>query len=150
MLWCTIGKYTFIFLFPIFWRAGIRLTVFLLFFFFSPIQPLICDDFISRNKFYVAIIQCDEPHLQKTHLRRLQGYLLAALQYLKGAYKQKGNQLSTWSDSDSKRENGFKPKISEIYVRWKFFVQRVVRHWLPREQWVSHPWRSSRPGWMRP
>lgn len=56
-----------------------------------------------------------------------------ALQYLKGAYKQKGNQLSTWSDSDSKRENGFKPKISEIYVRWKFFVQRVVRHWLPRE-----------------
>ena len=32
--------------------------------------------------------------------RRLWGDLTAAFQYLKGAYKQEGDQLFTWSNSD--------------------------------------------------
>jgi len=42
--------------------------------------------------------------------RVLWEYLIAAFQYMKGAYKQKGNQLFTWSDSDRTRWNGFKLK----------------------------------------
>jgi len=38
--------------------------------------------------------------------RRLWGDLTAAFQYLKGAYKQEGDQLSTWSNSDWARRNG--------------------------------------------
>lgn len=33
-------------------------------------------------------------------------------------------------------------------IRKKFFIQRVVR--LPRELWVPHHWRCSRPRWMEP
>jgi len=36
------------------------------------------------------------------------------LQHLKGAYKQEGEQLFTWSDSDRMRGNGFKLKRGEI------------------------------------
>ena len=42
--------------------------------------------------------------------RVLWEYLIAAFQYMKGAYKQKGNQLFTWSDSDRTRWNGLKLK----------------------------------------
>ena len=42
--------------------------------------------------------------------RRLQGDLIAAFQYLKGHYKQEGNQLFTRVDSDSTRGNVFKLK----------------------------------------
>ena len=41
---------------------------------------------------------------------RLQGDILAAFQYLKGAYNQEGDQLFTWSDSERTRGNGFKLK----------------------------------------
>ena len=34
--------------------------------------------------------------------------LIAAFQYLKGAYKQEGNRLFTWSDNNRTRWNGFK------------------------------------------
>ena len=40
--------------------------------------------------------------------RRLQGDLIVAFQYLKGAYKQKGERLFTLDDSDRTRGNGFK------------------------------------------
>jgi len=37
-------------------------------------------------------------------------------------------------------------------IRRIFFPQTVVRHWhsCPEKLWVPHPWRHSRPGWMRP
>ena len=42
--------------------------------------------------------------------RRFWGDLIAAFQYLKGAYKQKGEWLFTRVDSDRTRRNGFKLK----------------------------------------
>jgi len=42
--------------------------------------------------------------------RRLWGYLIAAFQYLNGAYKQEGGQLFTWSNNDRTKGNGFKLK----------------------------------------
>jgi len=42
--------------------------------------------------------------------RRLQGDLIASLQYLRGLYKQEGNQLLTWPDSIRTMGNGFKLK----------------------------------------
>jgi len=56
--------------------------------------------------------------------RRLRGDLIAALQYLKGAYKQEGKQLFTQSDSDRTRGNGFKPIEDRFWldVQKKFFT----------------------------
>ena len=69
--------------------------------------------------------------------RRLQGDLIAAFQYLKGAYKQEGEQLLTKMDTDSTRGNGFKLKQGRFNLDiWrKFFTQTLVMHWnrLPKE-----------------
>jgi len=69
--------------------------------------------------------------------RRLWGDLLAAFQYLKGAYKKAGEGLFTRAYSDRTRGNDFKLKEGKyrLDARKKFFTVRVVRHWqrLPRE-----------------
>jgi len=55
--------------------------------------------------------------------RRLRGHLIAAFQYLKGAYKKAGEGLFTRARND------------RLDIRKKFFTTGVVRHWnmLPRE-----------------
>ena len=46
--------------------------------------------------------------------RRLRGDLIAAFQYLKGAYKQEGSQLFTSVDNGRTRENGFKVEGGKV------------------------------------
>ncbi|KFZ56539.1 hypothetical protein N321_11120, partial [Antrostomus carolinensis] len=69
--------------------------------------------------------------------RRLHGDLIAAFQYLNRAYKQEGEQLFTWADSDRTRGSGFKLREGSfrLNIGRKFFIQKVVRYWnrLPRE-----------------
>ena len=69
--------------------------------------------------------------------RRLWGDLIAACQYLKGAYRKAGEGLSTRACSETTRGNGFTLKEGrfELVTRKKLFTVRVVRHWnrLPRE-----------------
>jgi len=69
--------------------------------------------------------------------RRLWGHLLAAFQYLKGAYKKDGEELFTSACTDRTRVNGFKLNMSSfrLDIRKKFFAMRAVRHWnrFPRE-----------------
>ena len=63
--------------------------------------------------------------------RRLRGDLIAAFQYLKGAYKQEGERLFVRVESGRIRRNS--PKLRQgwfrLDIRRKFFTQRVVMHW---------------------
>jgi len=73
-------------------------------------------------------------HLEK---RRHWGDLVAAFQYLKGAYKRAGEGHFTRACRDRTRGNGFKLQEGRFGLdkRKKFFAMRVVRHWhrFPRE-----------------
>ena len=69
--------------------------------------------------------------------RRLQGDLIAACQYLKGAYENDGDRLFSRACSNRPRGNGFQLKEGRfrLDIRKKFFTMRVVKHCnrLPRE-----------------
>ncbi|PKU44521.1 reverse hypothetical protein [Limosa lapponica baueri] len=69
--------------------------------------------------------------------RRLQADLIAAFQYLKGAYRRDGEGLFIKERSSRTRGNGFKLKEGrfKLDTRKKFLTVSVVRHWnqLPRE-----------------
>ena len=62
--------------------------------------------------------------------RRLQRDLIVALQYLKGAYKQEGEQLFMRVDSDRTRGNGFQLRQGRfrLVITRKFCTRRVVMH----------------------
>ena len=68
--------------------------------------------------------------------RRVRGDLIAAFQYLKGAYRKDGEGLFSRACCDRTRSNSFKVKkgIFRSDIK-KFVTVRVVRHWnrLPRE-----------------
>jgi len=50
--------------------------------------------------------------------RRLLWDLIAACQYLRGAYEQKGNQCFTWTDSDRTSGSGFRLKEGRLGGQW--------------------------------
>ncbi|KAK4822598.1 hypothetical protein QYF61_017330 [Mycteria americana] len=69
--------------------------------------------------------------------RRLWGDLIAAFQYLKGAYNNDGYRPFSRACCDRTRGNGFKSKGGRfrLNIRKKFFTTRVVKRWnrLPRD-----------------
>jgi len=69
--------------------------------------------------------------------RRLRADLLAAFQYMKGAYRKDGEGLFTRVCSDRTRGNGSKLKEGRfrLDIRKNYFTMRVLKHWnrLPRE-----------------
>ena len=79
--------------------------------------------------------------------RRLQGDLILAFQFLEGAYKQEGEPLFTWVDSDRTRGNGLKLRQGRFRLDIR---RRLVTHWnrLPKEAVDALLLEHLRPGWM--
>jgi len=65
----------------------------------------------------------------------LQGDLIAAFQYLKGAYKKDADRVFSRTSCDRTRGNGFKVKDGRFRLDTgkKFFTMRKHCSWLPRE-----------------
>jgi len=63
--------------------------------------------------------------------RRLQGGLIVAFQYLKGACRKDGENLFSKACYERTRSNGFKLKGDRFRqdIRKKFFTRSVVKHW---------------------
>jgi len=63
--------------------------------------------------------------------RRLRGDLVAAFQYLKGAYRKNRENIFTRASCDRTRIDGFKLREGRfrLHIRKKFFMIRVVEHW---------------------
>ncbi|PKU33753.1 hypothetical protein llap_15943 [Limosa lapponica baueri] len=100
---------------------------------------------------------CYEDRLRELGLlslekKRLWEDLIAAFQYINGAYRRDGEGLFIREWSNRMRSKGFKLKEGRfrLDLRKKFFSVRVMKHWnrLPGKLWLPHPWRCSRPGWM--
>jgi len=68
--------------------------------------------------------------------RKLRGDLLAAFQYLKGAYRKDGDRLFSKACCDRTKSKGFKLRKGRLRldIRKNFFTVRVMYHWnrLPR------------------
>jgi len=83
--------------------------------------------------------------------RRLWRHFIAALQYLKGAYKKDVEGVFIRECSDRMRDSGFKLKECRfrLDIGKKFLTMRVVRHWhrFPEKLRMSHPWKHSTSGW---
>jgi len=77
--------------------------------------------------------------------RRLRGDLMAAFQYMKGAYKRDGEGLFIEACSDRTRGNDFKLKEGRfrLDIRKKFFTMKVLRHW-NRLPMMLLPWKCLR------
>jgi len=62
--------------------------------------------------------------------RRLRGDLIAAFQYLKGAYKKAGEGLLAKAGRDRTKSNGFKMQEGRfrLAIRKKCFTVRLMRH----------------------
>jgi len=69
--------------------------------------------------------------LLSTEKRRLRGGLMAAFQYLKGAYRKDGDNIFSRVCCDRTKSNGFRLREDtfRLDIRRKFFTMRVVRHW---------------------
>jgi len=69
--------------------------------------------------------------------KRLWGDIIAAFQYLKGAYRKDGENIVSRTCCDRTRSNGFRLREGRfrLGIRKKFFTMRVMRQWnlLPRE-----------------
>jgi len=88
-----------------------------------------------KGKNILLFFSCEERlrDLRLFSLERigLWGDLVAAFQYLKGAYRKDGDRLFSRACGDRTRHNGFKLKEDRFRLdtRKKFFTMKAVKHW---------------------
>ena len=86
--------------------------------------------------------------------RRLWGDLVAALQYLKGAYRKDGDNHISRACCDRATSNGLKLNEGRfrVDIRKKFFYSKGgdILEWVARRgSGGPHPWKHSRSGWKK-